>query len=82
MSDMFITGEALLSYLEPLPMDWLIIHDAASVRAWHSTDRDQLLAVAHQDLQLHVAHRDLHVARRNVADLTGGVRAILDDPQH
>ena len=54
--------------LEPLPMDRLIIHDAESVRAWHSTDRDQLLAVAHRDL--HVAHRDLHVTRRNVADLT------------
>ena len=40
------------------------------------------LAVAHRDLHLHVAYRALHVARRNVADLTGGVRAVLDDPQH
>ena len=82
MSGMYITGEALLSYLEPLPMDRLIIHDDASVRAWHSTARDQLLVVAHRDLQLHVTHRDLHIARRNVADLTGGVRAVFDDTQH
>ena len=39
----------------------LILHDAQSVLTWPSTDRDQLLAVA---------HRDLHVARQNVADLT------------
>ena len=43
-------------------MDRLIIHDAESVCAWHSTDRDQLLAVA---------HRDLHVTRQNVTDITG-----------
>ena len=61
MSGMYIASEALLSYLDPLPMDRLILNDAESVRTWHSTDRDQLLAVAHQDL---------HVARQNVADLT------------
>ena len=60
MSGMYIASEALLSYLDPLPMDRLILHDAESVRTWHSTDRDQLLAVA---------HRDLHVERQNVADL-------------
>ena len=42
-------------------MDWLLLHEALSVRDWRSTDRDQLLAVAHQDI---------HVARQNVADLT------------
>ena len=42
-------------------MDRLLLHEARSVRDWPSTDRDQLLAVA---------HRDIHVARQNVADLT------------
>ena len=41
-------------------MDRLALHDARAVH-WPSADRDQLLAVA---------HRDLHVARRNVAELT------------
>ena len=58
---MCVVSEDLLSYLDPLPMDRLILHDAQAVRGWPSTDRDQLLAVT---------HRDLHVARRNVADLT------------
>ena len=53
--------EALLSYCEPLSMDRLILHDAESVCTWHSTDRQQILAVA---------HRGFHVARRNVANLT------------
>ena len=42
-------------------MDRLVLHDARFVRNWSSADRDQLLAVA---------HRDLHVAGRNVAELT------------
>ena len=42
-------------------MDRLVLHDARVVRDWPSADRDQLLAVV---------HRDLHVARRNVAELT------------
>ena len=39
----------------------LLCYLAQSVCTWPSTNRDQLLAVAHQDL---------HVARQNVADLT------------
>ena len=42
-------------------MDRLALHDARAVRDWPAEDRTQLLAVA---------HRDLHVARRNVAELT------------
>ena len=42
-------------------MDRFLLHEARSVRDWPSTERDQLLAVA---------HRDIHVARQNVADLT------------
>ena len=58
---MCIASTDLLSFIDPLPMDRLALHDARAVRAWSSADRDQLLAVA---------HRDLHVARRNVAELT------------
>ena len=58
---MCVASEHLLFYIDPLPMDRLILHDARAVRGCPSADRDQLLAVA---------HRDLHVTRRNVADLT------------
>ena len=51
----------LLSHIEPLPMDRLLLHEAHSVREWPSTDRKQLLAVA---------HRDIHVAHHNVAEMT------------
>ena len=61
MPGMYITSEDLLSYIDPLPMDRLILHDAQAVRGWLSTERDQLLAVT---------HRDLHVARRDVTELT------------
>ena len=63
---MCIASTDLLSYIDPLPMDRLALHDARAVRDWPSADRDQLLAVA---------HRDLHMARRNVAELT----SYLDD---
>ena len=42
-------------------MDRLALHDHRTARDWPAEDRCQLLAVA---------HRDLHVARRNVTDLT------------
>ena len=61
MPGICIASEDLLSYIDPLPMDRLILHDAQVVRGWLSTERDQLLAVA---------HLDVHVARRNVADIT------------
>ena len=56
-----LASEDLLSYINPLPMDRLILHDAQAVRGWLSTERNQLLTVA---------HRNLHVAHRNVADIT------------
>ena len=62
VSGMSIASMDLLSFLKLLPMDRLLLHEAWSVRDWPSTDWDQLLAVA---------HRDIHVARQNVADLTG-----------
>ena len=58
---MCIVSTDLLSYIDPLPMDKLALHDSRTVRDWPTEDRKQLLAVA---------HRDLHVTRRNVADLT------------
>ena len=51
----------LLSFIDQLLMDRLALHDHRAARDWPAEDRSQLLAVA---------HRDLHVARRNVADLT------------
>ena len=61
VSGMSIASMDLLSYLEPLPMHQLLLHEARSIRDWLSTDRDQLLAVV---------HRDMHIARHNVAELT------------
>ena len=51
----------LLSHVEPLPMDRLLPHEARLVRKWPPADRDQLLEVA---------HRDVHVALHNVAEMT------------
>ena len=42
-------------------MDRLLLHEVHAARGWPSTDRDEILVVA---------HRDLHVARHNVAELT------------
>ena len=56
-----ISGMDLLSHIEPLPMDRLLLHEATSVREWPSTYHEQLLVVA---------HRDIHVARHNVAEMT------------
>ena len=51
----------LLSYVEPLPLDQLVFHSADTVRSWPVAARNELLTVAHQDIA---------VARRNLADLT------------
>ena len=56
-----IASTDLLDFIDPLPMDRLALHDHQTARDWPAEDRRQLLAVA---------HRDLYVARRNVADLT------------
>ena len=59
--DLSVASLDLLTFLEPLPMDRLLLHEVHATRGWPSTDWDQILAVA---------HRDLHVARHNVAELT------------
>ena len=56
-----IASTYLLTFIDPLLMDRLALHDHHTARDWPAEDRRQLLAVA---------HRDLYVARRNVADLT------------
>ena len=43
-----------------MPLDRLSLHTAAAIRVWPSADRSQILAVA---------HRDLRVARQNIAAL-------------
>ena len=47
--------------MEPLPLDQLVCHSTDTARSWPAAARDKLLAVA---------HRDMAVARRNMADLT------------
>ena len=56
-----LASSDLLSYVEPLPLDQLVFHSADTVRSWLVAARNELLAVA---------HRDIAVARRNLADLT------------
>ena len=58
---MCIASTDLLSFIDPLPMDRLALFDNNTVCDWPGEDRHQLLAVA---------HRDLHIACRNVTDLT------------
>ena len=56
-----VSSSDLLSYVEPLPLDQLVFHSADTVRSWPAAVWNELLAVA---------HRDMAVARRNLADLT------------
>ena len=56
-----IASTDLLDFIDPLPMDRLALHNHQTARDWPAEDQRQLLAVA---------HRDLYVARRNVADIT------------
>ena len=58
--DLCIASSRLLSCIDPLPLDRLARHTAAAIGAWPSADRTQILAVA---------HRDLRVARQNIAEL-------------
>ena len=58
--DLCIASTRLLSCTDPFPLDRLSRQTAQAVRSWPAADRDQLLAVA---------HRDLHVARQNIAEL-------------
>ena len=56
-----IASLELQEFVEPLPLDQLICHTPVAVQAWPTAAREEVLAVA---------HRDLAVARRNVADFT------------
>ena len=58
---MSIASMDLLSHIEPLPVDRLLLYEVCSVREWPSADRDQLIVVVHSDI---------HVARHNVAEMT------------
>ena len=58
---MSLASSDLLCYVEPLPLDQLVFRSADTVRSWPAAARDELLAVA---------HRDMSVARRNLADRT------------
>ena len=61
MSNVSLASTGLLSHVEPLPLNQLIYHSAATVRSWPAVCREDLLAVA---------YRDMAVARRNMAELT------------
>ena len=61
VSSVSLASSDLLSYVEPLPLDQLVFHSTDTVRSSPAAARNELLAVA---------HRDLAVARRNLADLT------------
>ena len=58
-----IASPELQEFVELLPLDQLICHTPVAVQAWPTAAREEVLAVAHR-------HRDLAVARRNVADFT------------
>ena len=61
VSSVSIASTDLLYYVEPLPLDQLVCHSAHTVWSWPTVAREELLAVAHWDMAL---------ARRNLADLT------------
>ena len=56
-----IASTGLLDFIDLLPMDQIALHDHQTARDWPAEVRRQLLAVA---------HRNLYIARQNVADLT------------
>ena len=51
----------LQTFVEPLPLDQLLCYAPSTVQSWPTTAREGILAVA---------HRDLVVARRNIADFS------------
>ena len=61
VSNVSLASSDLLAYVEPLPLDQLMFHSTDTVRSWPVAARDEVLAVA---------HRDMAVARRNLAELT------------
>ena len=61
VSSVSIASTDLLYYVEPLPIDQLILHDTQTVRSWPDNAQSELFAVA---------RRDIAVARRNLTSLT------------
>ena len=61
VSSSSIASMELQTFVEPLPLDQLLCHTPSTVQTWPTTAREEILAVA---------HRDLAVARRNIADFT------------
>ena len=61
VSSVPICSTYLLYYVEPLPLDQMLNHDVQAVRDWPEATRNKLLAVA---------HRDVAISRRNLADMT------------
>ena len=61
VSCLSLASSELLTSVEPLPLDQLLLHSTETVQSWPIAARGELLAVA---------HRDLPVARRNLSDLT------------
>ena len=60
VSSVSIASTDLLSHVETLPMDQLILHDTQTVYSWPNNARSELFAVA---------RRDIAVARRNLTSL-------------
>ena len=58
--DLCIASSGLLSALDPLPLDRLTRHTVEQISLWPAADRHAILAVA---------HRDVRVARQNIAEL-------------
>ena len=61
VSSVSLASSALLTYVEPLPLDQLVFRSTDTVRSWPAAARNEFLAAS---------HRNLAVARRNRADLT------------
>ena len=61
VSSSSIASMELQTFVEPLPLDQLLCHTPSTVQTWPTAAREEILAVA---------HRDLAVARRNIADFT------------
>ena len=58
--DLCIASSGLLSALDPLPLDRITRHTVEEISLWPAADRHAILAVA---------HRDVCVARQNIAEL-------------
>ena len=60
VTDLCIASSSLLSVLDPLPLDRLSRHTVDEISLWPAADRHAILAVA---------HRDVRVARQNIAEM-------------